>query len=148
MDSKFRNAKESLHDCEKTSITTPFSINDILTKENEAKCDFDSAYGKGPTGFGGIMGFTDKSTAVHEYLPKRDADKGSKCYEEFNGFRDYAEDGVLDMSRKNSYGVTELSVTFRDLRHMSLPGGERPRTRYVTACSHGLALTPEADLAT
>ncbi|KAG6449076.1 hypothetical protein O3G_MSEX005853 [Manduca sexta] len=32
-----------------------------------------------------------------------------KYYDDCNGYRDYGEDGALDMSRKNSYPVTELS---------------------------------------
>lgn len=111
MDSKIKPYKDTF-DCEKTSLTTPFSINDILTKENqEAKCNFENGpicrdtfgakinfFSKGASGFGQECAF-----------PKKEAlDKEMKFYEDC-GYRSMADDGALDMSRKNYYPVTELS---------------------------------------
>lgn len=90
MDAKYKNFSDN---SEKTTITTPFSINDILTKE---KCDCDG------DNFGGKINFL--GAKVGSDFSK---DKGLKYYD--HSFRDYNEDGVLDMSRKNSFPVTELS---------------------------------------
>lgn len=113
MESKFKNFKNSLslQDCEKTNLTltTPFSINDILTKENETKCNFENGIFCS-NGFGGKANFLNKPASYKEddYQKKEDVEKSIKYYDDCN-FRDYADDGALDMSRKNSFPVTELS---------------------------------------
>lgn len=108
MDSKLKNFKDSLtlQECEKTSLTTPFSINDILTKENEGKYCHESF---------GAKSFLAKASSCYakEDFPKKEVlEKSLKYYDECGGYRDYADDGALDMSRKNSYAVTELSGKF------------------------------------
>ncbi|XP_050357638.1 uncharacterized protein LOC126778206 [Nymphalis io] len=115
MESKLKNFKNSLtlQDCEKTnlSLTTPFSINDILTKENETKCDFENGMFCSSNGFGGKVNFLNKPTNYtkeDDYTKKEVMEKSMKYYDDCN-FRDYADDGALDMSRKNSFPVTELS---------------------------------------
>lgn len=105
MDSKLKNYKEiTISECEKTNINTPFSINDILTKEHESKCDYEA-------NFGAKINFLAKSSGCFEKngIKKEHMEKGMKFYDDCNGYREYNEDGVLDMSRKNSYPVTELS---------------------------------------
>lgn len=100
MESKYKNINSlTLQECEK--LTTPFSINDILTKENEAKCNFENGF---PDSFGGKIGYG-KSV----FKNKEAMEKDLKYYDDCNGFRDYTDDGALDMSRKNHYPVTELS---------------------------------------
>ncbi|XP_022827455.1 homeotic protein bicoid-like [Spodoptera litura] len=114
MESKLKNFKESLtlQDCEKPNLTTPFSINDILTKENEGKCEFENGMFCSD-GFGGKMNFLGKAASCFGkedgYMNKEGLDKGLKYYDDCNGFRDCAGDGALDMSRKNHYPITELS---------------------------------------
>ncbi|CAB3227678.1 unnamed protein product [Arctia plantaginis] len=115
MESKLKNFKESLsiQDCEKTNLNTPFSINDILTKENEAKCDFENGMFCSEN-FGGKMNFLEKPTSCYSKedgygLQKEVLDKGLKYYDDCSGYRAYGGDGALDMSRKNNYPVTELS---------------------------------------
>ncbi|XP_050684875.1 homeobox protein bagpipe-like [Leptidea sinapis] len=100
------NYNSLLQDCEKTNlnITTPFSINDILTKE-ETKCDFEN--GMFSSSFGGKLNFLKPASFKDE--SKKVTEKSLKFYDECNSYRDLNEDGVLDMSRKNSYPVTELS---------------------------------------
>lgn len=96
-----------IQDCEKTNLTTPFSINDILTKENDAKCDFEN----GMFSFGGKMNFLKASgfSKEDEFAKKEVLDKNIKYYDDCNGYSDFTDDGALDMSRKNHYSVTELS---------------------------------------
>lgn len=119
MESKLKSFKDTLtlQDCEKTNLTTPFSINDILTKENEAKCDFEN--GTFCSDFGGKMNFLSKAGCYSKddgFSVKKEAlEKGLKYYDDCNGCREYSDDGVLDMSRKNNYSVTELSGKFHDV---------------------------------
>lgn len=114
MESKLKNFKESLsiQDCEKTNLNTPFSINDILTKENEAKCDFENGMFCSEN-FGAKINFLEKPGCYSKDdgygLQKEVLDKGLKYYDDCSGYRDYGADGALDMSRKNNYPVTELS---------------------------------------
>lgn len=108
MESKFK--LKEFQDCEKTNLSTPFSINDILTKENEAKCQFENGMF---SSFGGKMSFLSKAAYKEGFpLKKEVLEKSLKYYDDCNGFSDYADDGVLDMSRKNHYPVTELSGKF------------------------------------
>ncbi|XP_059047824.1 homeobox protein bagpipe-like [Achroia grisella] len=115
MESKLKNFKDSLtlQECEKTNLTTPFSINDILTKENEARCDFENGMYCQDADFGGKINFLGKMTSCYnkeESFPKREvSDKSIKYYDNCNNYRDYGDDGALDMTRKNNYAVTELS---------------------------------------
>ncbi|CAG9794768.1 unnamed protein product [Diatraea saccharalis] len=107
METKLKNFKDTLtlQDCEKTNLSTPFSINDILTKENEAKFCQD-------VGFGARMDFLAKATSCYakEEFPKKEVlEKNLKYYDDCSSYRDYNDDGALDMSRKNNYSVTELS---------------------------------------
>lgn len=98
MESKlFNNA--ILQDSEK-NLTTPFSINDILTKE--AKCEIEN----GMFSSFGAKGFLGKSSGCKEAGYQR---KEVKYYDDCNGYSDFPDDGALDMSRKNQYPVTELS---------------------------------------
>ncbi|XP_028167426.1 homeobox protein bagpipe-like isoform X2 [Ostrinia furnacalis] len=106
MESKLKNFKDSLtlQDCEKTNLSTPFSINDILTRENEGKYCQES--------FGAKMSFLAKASSCYanEEFPKKEVlEKSLKYYDDCSSYRDYADDGALDMSRKNNYPVTELS---------------------------------------
>lgn len=112
MESKLKNFKDSLslQDCEKTNLTTPFSINDILTRENEAKFCQES--------FGAKMSFLAKASGCYakEEFPKKEVlEKSLKYYDDCSSYRDYGDDGALDMSRKNNYPVTELSGKFSNL---------------------------------
>ncbi|XP_072932791.1 uncharacterized protein [Epargyreus clarus] len=114
MDSKIK-FKDAFQDCEKTNLNlnapfcektnlnlnTPFSINDILTKENE-KCDFENGM------FCSKMGFL-KPGFSKDFEKKEALDKSMKYYDDCSSYRDYTEDGALDMSRKNNFPVTELS---------------------------------------
>ncbi|KAM3960639.1 uncharacterized protein ACR2FA_005229 [Aphomia sociella] len=115
MESKLKNFKESLtlQDSEKTNLTTPFSINDILTKENEARCDFENGMLCQDTDFGGKMNFLGKGASCYskneDFSKKQVLEKRLKYYDDCNIYRDYSDDGALDMSRKNNYGITELS---------------------------------------
>lgn len=98
-------------DCEKINLTTPFSINDILTKENEARCDFENGMFC-QDGFGGKLNWK-AGYSKEEGFPKKEVlDKGLKYYDDCNGYRDYSDDGALDMSRKNQFTVTELSGVY------------------------------------
>ncbi|RVE48263.1 hypothetical protein evm_007120 [Chilo suppressalis] len=102
METKLKDFKDSLtlQDCEKTTLSTPFSINDILTKENEA------------ASFGARMNFLAKASSCYtkEEFPKKEVlQKNLKYYDDCSGYRDYNDDAALDMSRKNNYSVTELS---------------------------------------
>ncbi|XP_041985332.1 homeobox protein bagpipe-like [Aricia agestis] len=83
-------------------MSTPFSINDILTRENDSKC-FENGMFCSAGAFGKL--FLNKSNYGKEY--KQDLDK-MKYYDDCN-FRDYTDDGALDMSRKSQFPVTELS---------------------------------------
>lgn len=106
MESKLNKFKDSLtlQDCEKTTLnlTTPFSINDILTKENESKCFENGMFSE----FGGKMNFSNKPN--QDGYKKELLEKSMKYYDDCN-YRDYSDDGALDMSRKNNFPVTELS---------------------------------------
>ncbi|XP_053619815.1 homeobox protein Nkx-3.2-like [Plodia interpunctella] len=114
MEAKLKNFKDSmtLQDCEKTNLTTPFSINDILTKENE-KCDFENGIFCQDSNFGAKMSFMGKAGGCYGkeegFGKKETLEKELKYYDECGGYRDYSDDGALDMSRKNQYAVTELS---------------------------------------
>lgn len=117
MESKFKSFKDikTLQDCEKTnlSLSTPFSINDILTKENESKCEFENRMFCGGA-FGGKANFLNKQGGFSKeegYSNKEVLEKSMKYYDDCS-FRDYSDDGALDMSRKNSFPVTELSGEF------------------------------------
>ncbi|KAL0860985.1 hypothetical protein ABMA27_009514 [Loxostege sticticalis] len=130
MESKLKNFKDSLslQDCEKTNLTTPFSINDILTRENEAKFCQES--------FGAKMSFLAKASGCYakEEFPKKEVlEKSLKYYDDCSSYRDYGDDGALDMSRKNNYPVTELSDDYDSRssttgsplrRHNSSPGSD------------------------
>ncbi|XP_013185049.2 homeobox protein bagpipe [Amyelois transitella] len=108
MEPNLKTYKDSmtLQDCEKTNLTTPFSINDILTKENE-RCDFENGMFCQDASFGGKI-FMGKTASC--YNKEESAKKEVlKYYDDCNGYRDYSDDGALDMSRKNLYPVTELS---------------------------------------
>ncbi|XP_045780502.1 homeobox protein bagpipe-like [Maniola jurtina] len=114
MESKVKSFKDikTLQDCEKTnlSLSTPFSINDILTKENESKCEFENRMFCS-NAFGGKMNFLNKQGGLSKedgYANKEVLEKSMKYYDDCS-FRDYSDDGALDMSRKNSFPVTELS---------------------------------------
>ncbi|XP_004933123.2 homeobox protein bagpipe [Bombyx mori] len=103
MDSKFKNF--TLQECEKTNLTTPFSINDILTKENETKCEFENGFRAES-----YVRATKPACYTKEgFSMKKEIDKGLKYYDDCHVFRDYTDDGALDMTRKNQYPVTELS---------------------------------------
>ncbi|XP_063389591.1 homeobox protein bagpipe-like [Cydia fagiglandana] len=91
MESNLKNSM-TLQECEK--ITTPFSINDILTKE---KSEFEN----------GMDSFGAKSFAKPGGYKEDFKKEGTKMYYDECHYRDY-EDGALDMSRKH-YPVTELS---------------------------------------
>lgn len=107
MDSKFK--LKEFQD-EKTNLSTPFSINDILTKENEAKCQFEKFENGMFPSLGGKMSFLAKAGYKEGFPMKKEViEKSLKYYDNCNGYSDYADDGVLDMSRKNHYPVTELS---------------------------------------
>lgn len=93
------NAPDEKTNLNITNITTPFSINDILTKE-ESKCEFEN---------GMFSSFSAKlKPASYNEFQKKEVLSNMKYYDECNNFREYNEDGVLDMSRK-SLPVTELS---------------------------------------
>lgn len=113
MEANLKYKDSILQDCEKTNLTTPFSINDILTKENDAKCDFEN----GIFSFGGKMNFLKASGLSNEdgYAKKEVMDKSMKYYDVCNGYSDFTDDGALDMSRKNHYPVTELSGMILDI---------------------------------
>lgn len=103
MESKLKNLQSlTLQDCEK--ITTPFSINDILTKENEAKSEFENGM---LDGFGAKSFLKPASYSKEDFGKKEGVSKSLNYYDDCH-FRDYADDGALDMSRK-PYPVTELS---------------------------------------
>lgn len=105
MEAKLKFKESILQDCEKTNLSTPFSINDILTKENDTKCEFENGIF-----FGGKMDFLKGSGFSKEDGYKKEvSDKSMKYYDDCNGYSDFADDGALDMSRKNHYPVTELS---------------------------------------
>ncbi|XP_023948476.1 homeobox protein bagpipe-like [Bicyclus anynana] len=113
MESKVKSFMDikTMQDCEKTnlSLSTPFSINDILTKENESKCEFENRMFSGA--FGGKINFLNKQGGFSKedsYANKEVLEKSMKYYDDCS-YRDYADDGALDMSRKNSFPVTELS---------------------------------------
>ncbi|KAG7297442.1 hypothetical protein JYU34_019432 [Plutella xylostella] len=112
MESKLKSFKDALtlQECEKTTLSTPFSINDILTKENEAKCDFENGTFCQDAGFGAKMSFFGKGTGCYsqEAFPKSVLEKDMKFYEDCSRYRT-VDDGALDMSRKSYYPVTELS---------------------------------------
>lgn len=116
MEAPIKNYKD-LQECEKT-LTTPFSINDILTKEHsDSKCDFENGTFEGE--FGAKMNFLGKPSGCFgkegAYSKKDNVlDKGLKYYD---NYRDFNEEGVLDMSRKNAYPVTELSGKFSDFNY-------------------------------
>ncbi|XP_068625655.1 homeobox protein bagpipe-like [Battus philenor] len=107
MESKMKNYKDAM-DCEKTNLnlSTPFSINDILTKENEARNNYESfsapAY---------KVNFLSKPTSFEEgYQRKEMTEKNMKYYDDCStAYRDYGDDAALDMTRKNNFPVTELS---------------------------------------
>ncbi|XP_022121014.2 homeobox protein bagpipe [Pieris rapae] len=104
MESKIKSYPNLTLECEKTNLnlTTPFSINDILTKE-ESKCEFEN----GMFPFGGRVNFL-KPASFRDGFPKKEVmEKSMKYYDECN-YRDYSDDGALDMSRK-TLPVTELS---------------------------------------
>lgn len=96
----------TLQDCEK--LTTPFSINDILTKENE-KCDFENGFCQD---FGGKFVQKPAGCFSKEGFAKKESLDKMKFYDDCSGYRDFADDAALDMSRKNNYPVTELSGEF------------------------------------
>ncbi|KAL4708494.1 hypothetical protein ACJJTC_014102 [Scirpophaga incertulas] len=104
MEPKLKSLKDSLtlQDCEKTNLTTPFSINDILTKEDEKYCE---------DGYGARMNFLAKAGcyAKDEFSKKEVLEKSLKYYDDCSSYRDYGDDSALDMTRKNNYSVTELS---------------------------------------
>ncbi|KAJ2941470.1 hypothetical protein O0L34_g14516 [Tuta absoluta] len=106
MESKLKNFDCLSIECEKNK--TPFSINDILTKE-EAKCELDcDKMRRYCPDFGGKIGFLGKTGCFSkdgEYVKQEDVK--IKYYDD--GYRDFGDDGALDMSRKNHYPVTELS---------------------------------------
>ncbi|XP_049880756.1 homeobox protein bagpipe-like [Pectinophora gossypiella] len=147
MESKFKNFKDTLTlECEKN--TTPFSINDILTKE-EAKCDLECDDLRRNRmfcqDFGGKMNFLGKAGCYsrEEPLVKKE-DKEAKYYDD--GYRDYGDDGALDMSRKNHYPVTELSDDYDSrssntgspVRRTSSPhsdAGYKPFLHYDRKCT-------------
>lgn len=115
MDSKFKSFKDnlSLGECEKTNITTPFSINDILTKEHDSKSEFENGSYESFGGKFNLLGKAGERYGKDGVFSKKDVlDKGLKYYDGCHSYRDYNEDGVLDMSRKNSYPITELSGKF------------------------------------
>ncbi|CAF4810219.1 unnamed protein product [Pieris macdunnoughi] len=104
MESKIKTYPNLTLECEKTNLnlTTPFSINDILTKE-QSKCEFEN----GMFPFGGRVNFL-KPASFKDGFPKKEViEKSIKYYDECN-YRDYSDDGALDMSRK-TLPVTELS---------------------------------------
>ncbi|CAK1541036.1 unnamed protein product [Leptosia nina] len=107
MESKLKNYPTSMGlDCEKTNLnlTTPFSINDILTKE-ETKCEFEHGMF---SRFGGKVNFL-KPAGYNDEFPKKEViEKSMKYYDECNNYREFNDDGALDMSRK-TLPVTELS---------------------------------------
>ncbi|XP_014370702.2 homeobox protein bagpipe [Papilio machaon] len=87
------------------NLTTPFSINDILTKENETKCDYENFSNSNFK-----VSFLGKPASYKdEGLRKEVVEKSMKYYDDCNAYRDYGDDGALDMSRKNNFPVTELS---------------------------------------
>ncbi|XP_038219565.1 homeobox protein bagpipe-like [Zerene cesonia] len=108
MESKIKNFSNPLSlECEKTNLnlTTPFSINDILTKE-ESKCEFEN--GMFSSSFSGKMNFL-KPASFKDGFPKKEVlERSMKYYDECNNYREFNDDGALDMSRKN-LPVTELS---------------------------------------
>ncbi|CAH2059342.1 unnamed protein product, partial [Iphiclides podalirius] len=110
MESRVKNFKDArtLPECEKSTLNlnTPFSINDILTRENEAKCEYESF-----TSSSFKVNFLGKPAGVKDdgCLGKDVSEKTMKYYDECSAYRDYGDDGALDMSRKNNFPVTELS---------------------------------------
>ncbi|CAK1594568.1 unnamed protein product [Parnassius mnemosyne] len=111
MEPKIKNYKDtlSLPECEKTNLnlTTPFSINDILTRENETKCDYENFANSGFK-----VNFLGKPASLKEdnYQRKQVVESNMKYYDDCSSaYRDYGDDGALDMTRKNNFPVTELS---------------------------------------
>lgn len=112
MESNLKNFNDSfsLQDCDKTNIclTTPFSINDILPRVNESKCDFEN--GMFPAAFGGKINFFNKPgsyTKEDAYQRENTLEKNMKYYDDCN-YKDFTDDGALDI-RKTQFPVTELS---------------------------------------
>lgn len=109
MESKLKSYKGAHTLPEKTNlnITTPFSINDILTKENEAKCAYENFANSGFKVNFGKPAFKGDGYQRSEVL-----DKSMKYYDDCSSYRDFGDDAALDMSRKNNFPVTELSGAF------------------------------------
>ncbi|OWR45743.1 putative Homeobox protein bagpipe [Danaus plexippus plexippus] len=143
MESKLNYKDTRIQDSDKTNInlTTPFSINDILTRENESKCNFENGMFCSDA-FGGKMKCHKPASYNKDDYKKEATEKSMNYYDD--NYKDYTDDGAIDMSRKNNFPVTELSDDYDSRssntgspRRHSSPSCDsyRPFIQYDRKCS-------------